>query len=191
MKLLVLASVLLSALHVSSASTGGPSFTVKPRGMSATADCAGVNAATTTSSVVTCSPPSNISLDKTYREFVKALNVTAAASAASFDPDKHEFYYIQGLGKQGMFGDVEDSPSLANSDDTVTRREWWAWKAFEGMSCEEARSEYVHEILMVLSRSETQQANNSAAIKLAGDKWLDLYGFENQGIIGDSKSSLP
>ncbi|SGZ22214.1 BQ5605_C022g09455 [Microbotryum silenes-dioicae] len=105
MKLLLLLGVLSSALHLALALAVEQTRPFVARGMSATADCAGVN-------TVVCSVPERSSPDsKTYRQFMKVQSIASQLSWPNglLKPINEEVLTFYALQQQGLIGDVDIS----------------------------------------------------------------------------------
>ncbi|SCZ90410.1 BZ3500_MvSof-1268-A1-R1_Chr9g10823 [Microbotryum saponariae] len=142
MKLLLLLSILASALHLSIAVAVERRAGIFARGMRAWAYCAGRD------SPVVCSVPSDPTQDKTYRQFVQSKifidRVADWRKDYLVEFGNNESMY--GLYQQGSIGDVNIEQPWAML--MVARSKWDAWYRLEGMPCDEARSQYVKQALV-------------------------------------------
>ncbi|SGZ27066.1 BQ5605_C025g10043 [Microbotryum silenes-dioicae] len=144
MKLLLLLSVLASALHLSMAVAVERRAGILARGMRAWANCAG----RVQPSPVVCSVPSDPTQDKIYRQFVKSKIFIDMVAIWRDDYlvefGKKESMY--GLYQQGSIGDVNIEQPWAMV--MVARSKWDAWNRLQGMPCNEAREQYVKQALV-------------------------------------------
>ncbi|SCZ96606.1 BZ3500_MvSof-1268-A1-R1_Chr4-4g07472 [Microbotryum saponariae] len=154
MKLLLLLGVVSSALHLVLALTVKQRPLIVARGMSATADCAGV-------STVVCSVPERSSPEsKTYRQFMKVQSIASQLSWPNglLKPTYEEVLTFYALQQQGTIGDVDISRPWSIFSSALAK--YNAWKEDEGVSCDEARSRYVRMFVKLLERARDQQESS-------------------------------
>ncbi|SGZ22176.1 BQ5605_C022g09444 [Microbotryum silenes-dioicae] len=95
---------------------------------------------------------------ETYRQFETAKAIMAANSAA-MKLTREQWLYLYGWESQGTIGDIQSSRPWYWNRNAAAR--WDAWKDDFGMSCDQARSKYVQEVLKIIAAKATKKIQRS------------------------------